>query len=140
MDAAATVIATQFLALGGNTVTFETKQPVSYFDVGLRYKFPTSGRIQPYAALGVGGAKVSRQVAFVVNGADVTAQLVGLGVQLGGDLSGSEGAGLFTLGAGAQVGLRHRLFVDLSYRYARVFLSDGGLNTNRFQIGIGARF
>ena len=40
---------------------------------------------------------------------------------------------------GAQVG-RGRVFVDVSYRFARVFLSDAGLNTNRILFGIGARF
>jgi opacity protein-like surface antigen len=140
MDAAAALIA-QALPTGGQGATFQTKQPVSYFDVAVRYKWPTTGRIQPYAAVGVGGAKVSRQVTFAVNGTDITAQLQNAyGVLLGGDLSGSEGAGLFTFGGGAQIDLRGRWFVDASYRYARVFLSDGGLNTNRVQVGFGARF
>jgi opacity protein-like surface antigen len=140
MDAAANVIA-QFLAAGGQGVSVDARQPVTYFDVAARYKWPTTGRIQPYAVVGLGGARVSRNVAFAVNGTDVTAQLATTyGVLLGGDLSGSEGAALLTFGGGAQVGLRDRLFLDLSYRYARVFLSAGGLNTNRAQVGIGARF
>ena len=140
MDAAATVIATQFLATGGKVVTFETRQPINYFDIGARYKFPTSGRVQPYAGLGIGAAKVSRSVTFAVSGTDVTAQLPAMGVQLGGDLSGSENAALFMLGGGAELAIRGRIFADLSYRYGRVFLSGGGINTNRFQFGIGWRF
>jgi opacity protein-like surface antigen len=140
MEAAATVIATQFLGVGGRAVTFEAKQPITYFDVGARYKFPVSGRVQPYAGLGIGGARVSRRVTFQVAGADITDQLAALGVSLGGDLSGSEGAFLFMLGGGAEIPLRARFFVDLSYRYGRVFISGSGINTNRFQVGIGARF
>jgi opacity protein-like surface antigen len=140
MDDAAEVIATQFLGTGGRVVTFEAKQPITYFDVGARYKFPTSGRVQPYAGLGIGGARVSRSVTFAVAGTDVTDQLASLGVLLGGDLSGSEGAALFMLGGGAELALRARYFIDLSYRYGRVFVSSGGINTNRFQFGIGARF
>jgi opacity protein-like surface antigen len=135
METAATLIATAL----GSGVTAEAKQPVTYFDVGARYKFPTSGRVQPYAGLGIGGARVSRSVSFALNGNDITAQLVALGVQLGGDLSGSEGGALVTLGGGAEIPLPSRFFLDLSYRYAHVWAGDG-VNTNRFQVGIGARF
>ena len=135
METAATLIATAL----GSGVTAEAKQPVTYFDVGARYKFPTSGRVQPYAGLGIGGARVSRSVSFALNGNDITAQLVTLGVQLGGDLSGSGGGALFMLGGGAEIPLPSRFFLDLSYRYAHVWAGDG-VNTNRFQVGIGARF
>jgi opacity protein-like surface antigen len=135
MGTAATVIAT---ALGAG-YTAEAKQPVTYFDVGARYKFPTSGRVHPYAGLGIGGARVSRSVSFALNGNDITDQLPALGVQLGGDLSGSGGGALFMLGGGAEVSLRSRYFLDLSYRFAHVWAGDG-VNTNRFQVGIGARF
>jgi opacity protein-like surface antigen len=135
MDAAATLIAGAL----GSGVTADAKQPVSYFDVGARYKFPTSGRLQPYAGLGIGGARVSRSVSFALNGNDITDQLTALGVQLGGDLSGSGGGALFMLGGGAEIALRSRFFLDLSYRFAHVWAGDG-VNTNRFQVGIGARF
>jgi opacity protein-like surface antigen len=141
MDAAAELIANQYLGASGKPVTFETRQPVNYYDVGARYKFPTSfGRVMPYAALGLGGASVSRSVTFEVAGVDVTNQLPALGVSLGGDLSGSEGAFFFMLGGGAELALRGRFFVDLSYRYGHAFISEGGTNTHRFQVGIGGRF
>jgi opacity protein-like surface antigen len=135
METAATVIASAL----GSAYTAEAKQPVTYFDVGARYKFPTSNRWQPYAGIGIGGARVSRNVSFALNGNDVTDQLAALGVQLGGDLSGSGGGALFMLGGGATVPLKSRYFLDLSYRYAHVWAGDG-VNTNRFQVGIGARF
>ena len=136
MDDAAAVIA-GFLGAGA---TYETRQPVNYFDIGARYKFPTSGRVQPYVGLGIGGAKVERITTFAVNGTDVTDQLPAMGVQLGGDLTGSESGALFMIGGGATVVISGRFFADVSYRYGRVFLSEEGINTNRFQVGIGARF
>jgi opacity protein-like surface antigen len=140
-DAAAAVIAQYLGAVSGKTASADVKQPVNYFSAGVRYKLPTTGRWQPYVALGGGGGKVRRNISFLVNGNDVTAQLATLyGVQLGGDLSGSENAGLFTLGGGAQAGFGRRYFVDASYRYGRIFLTGAGLNTNRVQFGIGARF
>jgi opacity protein-like surface antigen len=140
MEDAANHIATNFLGTGGRVVTFETRQPINYFDAGARYKFPTSWRVQPYAGIGIGGAKVSRNTTFAVAGTDITDQLAAMGVLLGGDLSGSEGAALFMLTGGGEFPLRGRTFADFSYRYGRVFLSGGGINTNRFQFGIGWRF
>jgi len=141
MEDAANHIATNFLGTGGRVVTFETRQPINYFDVGARYKFPVSGRrMQPYAGLGIGGAKVSRNTTFAVAGTDITDQLAAMGVLLGGDLSGSENAALFMLTGGAELALRGRIFADLSYRYGRVFITGQGINTNRFQFGIGWRF
>lgn len=142
MDAAATVIKQYLESISSKTASFDAKQPVNYFAAGLRYKFPTTGRVQPYVALGGGGGKVERRTAFMVNGADVTAQLQDppYGVLMGGDLSGSENAALVTFGAGAQVSFGRRLFVDASYRFGRIFLTENGVNTNRAQFGIGARF
>jgi opacity protein-like surface antigen len=140
-NAAATI--TQYLtAVSGQTVTADLKQPVNYFEAGVRYKLPTTGRVQPYVSIGGGAGKVERNPAFLLNGTDITAQLPAppYGVQLGGDLSGSETAGLFTVGVGAQIAVSHRMFLTTSYRFGRVFLTAGGLNTNRVQFGVGARF
>jgi opacity protein-like surface antigen len=142
MDAAANVVSNYLSSVSGKTATSDVKQPVNHFAAGLRYKLPTTGRVQPYIALGAGGAKVQRNSTFSINGTDVTAQLPAppYGVQLGGDLSGSETAALVTFGVGAQVGVGGPVFVDLSYRFGRIFLTDGGLNTNRVLFGIGAHF
>ena len=137
MDSAATVIA-QFL---GASATFTTKQPVTYFDVGVRYKLPIAKRLHPYLAAGVGAANVSRDVAFLVAGNDVTSQLLDqYGVLLGSDLAGKETRALVIVGVGAQMHLIREMFADFSYRYGRIFLSEAGLNTNRAQIGIGIGF
>ena len=141
MDSAATVIAAYLTDVSGGAASYVAKQPSTYFDVGMRYKFPTTGRFDPYAEMGIGAAKVSRNVTFTVNGADATAQLLDtFGVQLGSDLSGSETKALVTLGVGARFHLFRPLFGDVSYRYGHVFLTDAGLNTNRLQFGVGLRF
>jgi opacity protein-like surface antigen len=135
LDAAAAVVA-RFI--GG---TSKTKQSVGYFDAGLRYVIPTTGRFEPYVSLGVGAAKVSRSATFAVGGSDVTGQLLDrFGVQLGGDLLENETKALVTVGLGAHVNVSKRLIGDLSYRYGRIFLTGQGLNTNRLQFGIGVRF
>lgn len=135
LDAAAAVVA-QFIAGTG-----EAKQSVGYFDAGLRYLIPTTGRYEPYVLFGVGVAKVSRSATFTVGGTDVTGELLDrFGVQLGGDLLEDETKALVTFGVGARFNVRGNLVADASYRYARIFLSEQGLNTNRLQFGIGVRF
>jgi opacity protein-like surface antigen len=135
LDAAAAIVA-QFIAGTGTA-----KQSVGYFDGGLRYLIPTTGRYEPYVLFGVGVAKVSRSATFTVGGTDVTSQLLDrFGVQLGGDLLEDESAALVTFGVGARFNVRGKLVADASYRYARIFLAEQGLNTNRLQFGIGIRF
>jgi len=136
MDAAAATIAASL----GQGATFEASQPTNYFDIGFWYKFPTTGKYQPYAGIGLGSAGVTRETKFFVNGSDITGQLPSMGVQLGGDLQGSERGFLFTVGGGARIGLTGQLFADVSYRYGHVSISDGGVNTNRIQFGMGTHF
>jgi opacity protein-like surface antigen len=135
LDAAAAVVA-QYISGTG-----EAKQSVGYFDVGVRYLIPTTLQIEPYVSLGLGAAKVTRSATFAVGGTDVTSQLLDrFGVQLGGDLSESETRALLAFGLGARFNLTERLIGDISYRYARIFLTGQGLNTNRLSFGIGIRF
>jgi opacity protein-like surface antigen len=140
MDAAATTISNYLADVAGST-SYQAKQPVTYFDGGVRYKFPTAGRFDPYAEGAIGVARVSRNVTFSVNGVEQTAQqLDDFGVQLGTDLSGHETKAYLTLGVGARFRLFSPFYGDVSYRYGHVYLSDAGLNTNRLQFGAGLRF
>ena len=135
MDAAAATIAA---SLGA---TYEASQPTNYFDIGFWYKLPTTGKYQPYAGIGLGSAGVTRETKFFdASGKDITGDLLSMGVQLGGDLQGSERGFLFTFGGGARIGLTGQLFADVSYRYGHVSISSGGVNTNRIQFGIGTHF
>jgi opacity protein-like surface antigen len=136
MDASAATIAA---AIGSNA-TYEARQPTNYFDVGVWYKVPTTGKLQPYFGIGLGSAGVTRETKFFVNGTDITGQLPQMGIVLGGDLQGTEHGFLFTVGGGTRFGLTSRVFADISYRYGHIALSEEGVNTNRIQFGIGAHF
>jgi len=130
-------------AIGG---TAKTSTHAIYYDGGLSYRFPATGRFRPYASLGVGAASVSNKTRFSVNGADVTGQLDQFGVQLGNDLGGRYSAFFFTLGLGARVPFGSRWMADASYRYGRIGGNNKdqadipGINTNRLQFGFGVRF
>jgi hypothetical protein len=145
MDAAAAAIAAG-LTTPGNTVTYEAKQPINYFDLGFWYRprmFDRPrmlGKWQPYGGIGLGSAGVKRETTYAINGTDVTGQLPQMGVTLGGDLQGEERGFFFMLGGGARIGLGERLVVDISYRYGHVNLDSEGVSTNRIQFGIGTHF
>jgi hypothetical protein len=139
MDAAAQTIA-DGLTTPGNTITYEAKQPINYFDVGFWYKLPMRGKFRPYAGFGLGSAGVKRETTYAMNGTDITGQLPAMGVTLGGDLQGDERAFFFMLGGGARMGFGERFFFDVSYRYGHAALEAGGVDTNRIQFGVGAHF
>jgi opacity protein-like surface antigen len=121
----------------------------TYFDVGMKYLLvPFGGGYQPYAALGFGFAHVSQDVVFSVNDSELSEEQLAeqYGVQLGSDLAGSTIKPLFLIGAGITRSFYSRYYLDLSYRYGRIFAKTGtieddkGMNTNRLQLGIGVRF
>jgi len=128
------------LSQGRNDVTFAGKQPVTFGLAGVRYRFATSSKIEPYVMVGGGVAQVKRDVSFSIAGADVTSTLPQLGVVLGSDLSGSETRPMLSVGVGAVWPAWRNLIVDFQYRYGRVFTSDEGLNLSRAGVGIGVRF
>lgn len=140
LDARATTIANNV----GATASAVSK--VNYFDAGARYRFAATPKIHPYVALGLGFAQVSNETTLSVNGTAVPPE--NLGVLFGSDLNGSEKAGFFMLGGGATVPFASRYFVDVSYRYGRVFQKTddsgnvviAGINTNRVQAGLGIKF
>jgi opacity protein-like surface antigen len=133
-------------ALIGATVDARTR--ATYFDVGVTYRFPMSGRrLQPYVLVGVGAAKVTNDSRFSVGGTDVTDQLLDrFGVQLGTDLSGGYTKVFVTAGGGVHVPFGSRLLGDISYRFGSIGKNNENgaeikaISTNRLQFGIGARF
>src|ERR1700730_4880679 len=125
--------------------TAKAKQRAAYFDGGVIARFPAHDRYTPYALFGLGAARVSNKTAFAVNGTTLTAsQLVQQGVQVGSDLSGSYTKLFVTVGGGAHVAVTGRWIADISYRYGRILrdasTESAGINTNRLQFGIGAKF
>jgi len=131
--------AAQALASGLTTIvgptTYQVKEPVTFGVAGLKYIFPlNNSRIGPYVSAGGGVARAKKDVSFSTPSGDIS-QFATLGT----DLSGTETAGMLSLGVGVGLSLSHALIVDLQYRYGRVFTSDG-LNINRAGVGFGVRF
>lgn len=127
----------------GSTQTgagYSVQQPVVFGTAGLRYRFPTSGAVQPYAIGGVGMARVEKDVQFRVNGTEVTDSLAQYGVTLGSDLYGHSTELTFTIGGGALWRPTGPLVIDLQYRYGWVGGEDETLSINRLGVGIGVRF
>jgi opacity protein-like surface antigen len=121
-------------------VSYAVKQPVTYFDAGIRWYAPVQNpNIQPYAMAGFGLAHVEQNAQFFVNGTDVTANLQQYSIVLGSDLSGSVNKALLTLGGGVAVPVWHQVVADLQFRYGRIF-SDPGMNMTRAGVGIGVQF
>lgn len=142
MDEDAQVIAT---GIGG---TADVAEHANYYNVGIKYLMvPFGGGYTPYVGIGGGAARVNKDVAFTVNGQELSELqlLTDHGVQLGADLAGITVKPMMTV----VVGLSRpfgRAFMDVSYRYGFIFSKSGsieddkGLNTQRVQLGIGVRF
>jgi opacity protein-like surface antigen len=139
LDTAAGKIAT-FL---GGSVSSSAKK-VNYVDAGIRYHVQAIPAVHPYVLAGGGVAEVKTEVTFAVNGTEVNA--ADRGVQLGGDLSGTTRKTFIVAGVGVNVPFLKRLFVDVGYRYGRIFAKTGDvetdttLNTQRVLVGVGVIF
>jgi opacity protein-like surface antigen len=126
--------------LGG---TAATAFKVTDFAAGVRYRFPVTGRFQPYVLGGIGAANVKTEVAFSVNGTTIDPSST---VQLGSDLSGSLNKTIIVLGFGVNVPFKARFFGDLGYRYGQIlaktdnFETDTSIPTQRVVLGVGVRF
>ena len=143
LDTAAAIIAASPNISG--TVS-STAKKVNYVDAGIRYHVHAIPipRAQPYVLFGVGVAAVKTEATFAVNGTEVN--VADRGVQLGGDLSGTVRKALIVAAFGINVPFQKRMFVDIGYRYGRVFPKTGdvetdtGINTHRVLAGLGVTF
>ncbi|HEX7136862.1 MAG TPA: hypothetical protein VF219_03410 [Vicinamibacterales bacterium] len=124
--------------------TADASYKITYYDFGVRYTPDvTLGAVHPYAAVGFGGASVTAQTNFFVNGAAVPPE--SLGIETGSDLDGTVTKGYFMVGGGVTYTFGKRYFVDGSFRYGYVMKSsqidnDAGISTVRASIGIGVTF
>jgi opacity protein-like surface antigen len=128
-----------------NSVTANAFERVNYFDVGVRYRFTATPRVHPYVAAGFGVGRVTTLTDFALNGTTVPAE--SLGIQLGGDLSGTFRRPFGMFGLGTNIDFDNRYFADVSYRYGRVSgqATDSeteleAVPTQRIQFGVGIRF
>lgn len=126
--------------------TATTTVHANVFDAGFRIYVPQLGgrHVRPYALAGGGIAFLQTHTAFAVGGGTSDADT--LGIQLGRDLSGTTIKPSILVGGGAVVTPSRRLFIDLGFRYDRIFARpsqiprDQVLNAVRLQIGAGVRF
>jgi opacity protein-like surface antigen len=119
---------------------FTAKEPITFGLAGVRVLLGSSSGVQPYLLGGAGIAHLKKDVAFTVNGSDVTNSIQQYGVVLGSDLSGSLNKTMITVGGGVVWPAWKRLVLDFQYRYGRVLSSDEKINVNRAGVGIGIRF
>jgi opacity protein-like surface antigen len=141
--AAAQLIA-GFLSQTQGNVSFSVKEPVTFGAGGVKYLIPMSrSRVEPYVLVGVGVAKVTKDVTFAVGSADVTGQLTSLGVQLGSDLSGEFKKPMVTLGGGVDWPFWRQVVVGLQFRFSHIGAEDettSATNIGRAGAAVGIRF
>lgn len=137
---AAQIIASYLAGTQSGAVDFSVKQPVTFGLGGIRYVIPYDEDIEPYVVAGVGVARDTRAVKFSVGGTDLTDTIGQYGVVLGTDLSGSSNSAMLSLGGGVVWHVASPFFVDLQYRFGRIFAEGNAFNVNRAGIGVGVRF
>jgi len=143
LSSAAQKIAGALSQIAANT-GYSVKEPVTFFDAGLRFSFYPSGtgRLDPYVLAAFGAATVKQDVKYTVAGSDVTAVLAQdpYSIVLGSDLSGSFTKPMLVVGGGVAYPAWKQLVLDFQLRYGRVFASDQSVNIGRAGIGVGVRF
>jgi opacity protein-like surface antigen len=120
--------------------SYLVKEPVTFGVAGLKYLIPVAGNLQPYVMGGLGVARYTKNVRFLVSGTDVTGNLAQYGVVLGSDLSGDFTKPMLSLGLGVVWPIRQPLVIDFQYRYGRIFADNQGISVNRVGVGVGVRF
>jgi opacity protein-like surface antigen len=118
---------------------------VNHFDAGIKFWIdPIVQKALPYFVFAVGAASTTTEVNFAVNGTVVDP--AALGVQLGGDLSGSNTKAIITIGGGIAIPIAARYYVDLGYRFGGILSNtsdienDTAIKSQRIIFGFGARF
>jgi opacity protein-like surface antigen len=146
-DAATSDLGVNALTISGaltqaqsNSVSYTVKEPVTFGVAGVKYLIQVSSKAQPYVLGGIGVAKYTKNVRFLVGGTDVTGSLAQYGVVLGSDLSGSFTKAMLSLGGGVAWPVTQTLVVDFQYRFGRIFADNQGINVSRAGIGVGVRF
>jgi opacity protein-like surface antigen len=140
LGTAAEIIAGYLTQTQSGAVSHSVRQPVFFIGGGVRYVIPYDEEFEPYVVGGFGLSRVKRDVAFSVSDTDVTDTIGSYGVALGSDLSGTSSRPMLNLGGGLVWNARRSLFVDLQYRFGRVYDDGQAFTVNRVGAGIGVRF
>lgn len=134
----AQTIALALAQLQPGAVSYSVKEPVTFLLGGVRYRIPSKSMLKPYILGGAGIATVTKDVKFLIGGADAAGTLSQY-VTLGTDIAGDEQKMMFTLGGGVVWPAWRQLIVDLQYQYGRIS-TDTAITVNRAGIGVGVRF
>jgi len=130
---------------GGTGSVTSTGIKVNHIDAGVKYWVdPIDPRFRPYFLFGVGAAFATTEVGFALNGNAVDPGTYG--VQLGGDLSGTNTKTMIAFGGGIAIPFAARYYIDLGYRFGGILSktsdieNDTAIKSQRIVLGVGARF
>ena len=115
----------RLIELQGIDVSIDASVPVFYGMGGVRWAL-RRGRVSPFLEAGAGFARLSLDVDAVVDGADISEDLLR-------DLEdeGIEATKfLFSTSGGISLAVQSAWTIDVGYRYARIFTDDPRTNVN----------
>jgi len=146
LEANANLIAPVIGQVGGGTGSVtSTGIKVNHIDAGVKYWIdPIDPRFRPYFLFGLGAAFATTEVNFALNGTVVDP--ANYGVQLGGDLSGTNTKTMISFGGGIAIPFANRYYIDLGYRFGGILSktsdieNDIAIKSQRIILGVGARF
>ena len=146
LEANANVIAPVIGQVGGGTGSVSSIGiKVNHIGAGVKYWIdPIDPRFHPYFLFGIGAAFATTEVNFALNGNVVDP--ANYGVQLGGDLSGTNTKTMISFGGGIAIPFASRYFFDLGYRFGGILSktsdieNDTAIKSQRIILGVGARF
>lgn len=122
----------------------EVQQRANVFEAGVRLRIPTGTRLQPYALVGGGMARVTTDTVFRKGGAEADPNAIG--IQLGRDLDHQATKTSLLLGAGVDIAIGRHGAIDAGVRFNRLFANttdvpgDIDRDVLRLQVGVGIRF
>jgi hypothetical protein len=119
----------QIATIPGVGVTAEI--PAVYYGGGLRWSLPGAG-LSPFAQVELGGTNVSPEIAFTLNGQDITDQIL-----VPGELE--ETAFTFVLGGGFRGNIGDRFLVEVAFKFFDI-MTEEELSLNKVSVAVGARF
>lgn len=105
--------------------------PAVYYGGGLRWTVPGVG-VSPFAQVEFGATSVSPEIAFTLNGQDVTDQILSPGEL-------DETAFTFSLGGGLRGNIEDRFLVEVAFKFFDIMTKEE-LSLNKLSFAVGARF
>ena len=132
----------------GSTLTRLTATPWEFtghdrglaFSGGAKYIFANGSRVRPYLGAGPGLINLRRTIIETYRG-EVTDEVFSVFGATGGidpaQSSTYKPTAEFLAGVGFAAG---RTYVDVGYRYRRIFKSDESFRFSQFNVGVGMRF